>query len=431
MPSASSPKETQPETPDDVLRSLLAAIRADRETEVRQLLPVWRQKGDHRHNNNNSLAPFMAAVKGGHPQILRCLLRHEVMPFVQSPLFLAIEEVSALEVVLAEGYSVHVTSSTTGKTPLQTAVTRNPAALPALLRAGCDVTARDPVRGNTALHTACAQHEESALLPLVQGGAWLNAVNHRGETPLHCLLLHAAARSPLQDFHAKSRRSLARCLIHMGCRVVVTTTTTTSTSTLTSTSTSSTTTTTSTSSMTSTSTTSRGYGVVTGGGDSLRVVSASAASAGGRGPSGSSCRRPNYKVARLYQQLVKETRRCWTRWTLQHLCRLTVRRVLEDAGRRREEEEEGETPRDYGKEEGDSKPGNWKGVGGVGGGGGATMVKMVEGLGLPCVSKDYLLYKHHVLDKEAFARQRSLVSVVKRGVDGDIDVVGEFVTSRF
>ncbi|KAL8602151.1 hypothetical protein ACOMHN_007420 [Nucella lapillus] len=237
-------------------------------------------------------------------------------------------QITALEVVLAEGYSVHVTSTTTGKIPLQTAITLNPSALPALLRAGCDVTARDRVQGNTPLHTACAQHQESSILPLLQSGAWINDLNRRGETPLHCLLRYACPSPRRRDFHAQSRQSLARCLIHVGGHVTVTS----------------------------------------------KRETRSFLRAG----------KPEYKVVQLYRQLWSETRSVAV-WPLQHLCRLTVRRVCEEqalGGRVGE-----------GGEYGDGGEGRRKY--------GGRMGEVVESLGVSRYLQDYLLYKQHVFDKEA------------------------------
>ncbi|KAL8602148.1 hypothetical protein ACOMHN_007417 [Nucella lapillus] len=87
------PSRLEPETPKQSAdynhyRSLLAAIRADREEEVVLLLAKERPKGDHRH----CTTLFRAAVKGEHPQVIRCLLRHGVVPLGESPLFIAIEK---------------------------------------------------------------------------------------------------------------------------------------------------------------------------------------------------------------------------------------------------------------------------------------------------------------------------------------------------
>ena len=182
----------------------------------------------------------------------------------------ALCQVEALKAVLAKGYSVDVTSSAK-KRPLHVAVTLNAAAIPALLSAGCDVTARDGVHGNTPLHSACSHSEDGAILQLLRAGARANALNCREETPLLCLLKHAC--DPRGSFHAKSRQSLARCLIHVGM-------------------------------------------VVTSprpdcrGGEHVRR--------GGK---------RSYKIDRVYRQLLGETRRSVS--SLLHLCRLRVRELCE------------------------------------------------------------------------------------------------------
>ena len=184
-------------------------------------------------------------------------------------------QVEALKAVLAKGYSVDVTSSAE-KRPLHVAVTLNAAAIPALLSAGCDVTARDGVHGNTPLHSACSHSEDGAILQLLRAGARANALNCREETPLHCLLKHAC--DPRGSFHAKSRQSLARCLIHVG----------------------------------------------------MVVTSPRPDRTDCRGRGGEYVRRGgmrSYKIDRVYRQLLGETRRSVS--SLLHLCRLRVRELCE------------------------------------------------------------------------------------------------------
>ena len=238
-------------------------------------------------------------------------------------------QVEALKVVLAEGYSVDVTSSVK-KRPLHVAVTVNTAAIPLLLSAGCDVTARDGVHGNTPLHSACSQYEEEAILQLVRAGARVNALNWSGETPLHCLLQHACDWG---SFHAKSRQSLARCLIHVG--MVVT-------------------------SPRPNQTDWRGRGGGGGGG-------------GGR--------RRSYKITRVYQQLVSETRRRVS--SLQHLCRLRVREACEGVEARAGERKKEERGRDR------------------------SLAQLIEELEVSCYLKEYLLYKRHVFDRNAFSPHKT------------------------
>lgn len=171
-------------------------------------------------------------------------------------------QVDILKLLLAEKYSLDVTSST-GKRPLHVAVSLNPDVVPVLLQAGCDVTSRDTVHGNTPLHVACAQMKEETVVRLIQAGAWLNAENSRGEAPLCSLLKHACG--PSNDFHAKSRQTLARRLVELGMRL-----------------------------------TSQGRACAE--------------------------RRVNYKVVQVYQHLLRTSR---TVHTLQHLCRVKVRDLCE------------------------------------------------------------------------------------------------------
>lgn len=110
-------------------------------------------------------------------------------------------------------------TSSSGKRLLHVAVSANPRLIPLLVETGCDVNARDLVHGNTPLHVACIQCQQAAALALVRAGARVNELNDGLQTPLYVLLKSAhAARK--SAFHAKSRQNLALILIRMGFQLV-------------------------------------------------------------------------------------------------------------------------------------------------------------------------------------------------------------------
>ncbi|KAK7095200.1 protein PhlB-like [Littorina saxatilis] len=256
-----------PNNTNAIFQKLREAIESGHVISVEELLAKEWTQGD---NRNSALFEF--AVKSRQLNVIRCLLRHGVVPLRESPIFSAIQKIEALQVVLAERHSVHVTSSTL-KTPLHVAVTVNTAAIPILVSAGCDVTTRDGVQGDTPLHTACTKFQEDAILLLMQAGAHLNTQNWRCRSPLHCLLHHSHHR---HDFHSKSRRDLARCLVHVGMTMV--------------------------------------------------TSSSRHQSLGQRNSQ-------DNRVYDVYRRLLKETRRSIS--SLQHLCRVTVRGLCEGGGGRR------------------------------------------------------------------------------------------------
>lgn len=132
-----------------------------------------------------------------------------------SPLYV---QMAVIERLLREGANPEH-QSTTGRRPVHcAALSSNIAALKRLLDAGCDVNARDSIMGDTPLHVACARCCDDVIAVLVQHGADVNAANHAGETPLRKLLQHGA-RWRTTDFHARSRRQLARHLIKLGFRL--------------------------------------------------------------------------------------------------------------------------------------------------------------------------------------------------------------------
>lgn len=404
--------------PQDAYQEVARAIKAGDCGSLDTLLA--RQRPDGRDQRNGSL--FEAAVKSGRPELVRCLLRYGVVPHHESPVFPAIREVEALKVVLAEGYPVDVASSAR-KSPLHAAIAVNPACVPVLLRAGCDVTSRDSLRGNTPLHSACIQCEEDSILRVVQAGASMNCANDAGETPLFCLLQHACLAGSWRDFHVRSRHGLARCLIHMG--------------------------------MTLTPPLllplaspaaphapppaarklSKGPLLFPFPADAPRRSARRDVTTSAGDPLGGS---KGYKVTRVYRQLLSDTRLRAAR-PLQHLCRVRVRelcerhvaslergsgpnhaggggggrRVLEGQGRDCPDgiiQDDGkELPRLAGLENEDagSKPEAvcgpaWKGTSPGRPEAHRNLGEVFKLLGIPKYLQDYLLYKHHVLDKGEF-----------------------------
>ncbi|XP_041347373.1 serine/threonine-protein phosphatase 6 regulatory ankyrin repeat subunit B-like [Gigantopelta aegis] len=138
---------------------------------------------------------------------------------MESPLFAALssnmkesEKNHIVRWLIKQGADISHTSSS-GKQPIHTAAGHFPLAIIPLSEAGCDVNTREATQANTPLHVACSRADMLSISYLIRHGARVNCTNSLGQTPLNKLLEHACNH---HDFHAKTRRSMAKVLIANG-----------------------------------------------------------------------------------------------------------------------------------------------------------------------------------------------------------------------
>jgi ankyrin repeat protein len=131
--------------------------------------------------------PLLRAAKAMDPPAIEALLKHGANPNLPN--------VRGMTPILAAAGVGSVDADTRGWYTTEDVQQRSIASIELLLKAGCDVNAIDPQRGQTPLHGAAFWGWNDVVKYLVDHGAKLDAKDSRGFTPVDSALGKAGGNS--------------------------------------------------------------------------------------------------------------------------------------------------------------------------------------------------------------------------------------------